>query len=265
MLFPESERVLYIKNPLVEVVCQFRFPTILRIREGQLAGFQDKIRKDYPVYSEQEPSFGVPPQVPKEFVAILEQIKMPTPLGLVTHRFHTKDSLRFISLSDDFMALASKKYERWESFREEVVKAESALKEVYEPAFYSRIGLRYRDLISRRNLKLTNVGWQELLQPYIIAELGDNDVSGAIARIQTRTVIKISEISDGQITLIHGLAKPPESDEECYMIDADFSVERKEGIGEPFEILDRFNRLAGRLFRWAITERLHSAMEPGTI
>lgn len=265
MLFPESERVLYEKNSLVEVVCQFRFPTILRIREGQPADFQDRIRKDYPIYSEQDPSLAVPAQVPKELVAILEQIKMPIPLGLVSHRFSNKELLRFISISDDFMAVAESKYKKWESFREEVEKAERALKEVYEPAFYSRVGLRYRNLISRRNLKLTNVGWQDLLQPYIVAELGDNHVSSAITRIQTRTVIKISEIPDGQITLIHGITKPPESDEECYIIDADFSVERKEGVDEPFKILARFNRLAGRLFRWTITERLHSAMEPRTI
>jgi uncharacterized protein (TIGR04255 family) len=263
MLFPESERVLYKKNPLVEVICQFRFPTILRIREGQLADFQDRIRRDYPVYSEQEPSIEVPPQAPKEFAAIIEQFGIPP--GLVIHRFYTKDSRRFVSLRDEFMALAEKKYKRWESFREEVVKSESALKEVYNPAFYSRIGLRYRDIISRRDLDLTNIGWQDLLKPQFIAELGDKDISDAIAGIRTRTIIKITEIPDGQITLIHGLIKPPERDEECYVIDADFSVERKEGVSEPFEILDRFNRLAGRLFRWAITAKLHSAMGPGTI
>lgn len=265
MLFPESERVLYEKNPLAEVVCQFRFPTILRIRERQLADFQDRIREDYPVYSEQGPSVAVPPQLPKELIAVLEQMKMPIPLGLITHRFSTKDSLRFVSLSDEFMALTQTKYERWESFREEVAKVESALKEVYNPAFYSRIGLRYRDIISRRSLSLTDVGWQDLLKSQFIAELGDKDISGAIARIQTQTVIKITEIPGGQITLIHGLIKPPGSDEERYMIDADFSVARQEVVDEPFKILDKFNRLAGQLFRWAITERLHIAMEPRAI
>lgn len=263
MLFPESERVLYEKNPLVEVICQLRFPTILRIREGQLADFQDIIRKDYPAYSEQEPSFAVPPQVPKELVTIVEQMNIPP--GLVTRRFSTKDSKRFISLRDEFMALAETKYERWESFREEIVKAENALKGVYEPAFYSRVGLRYRDIISRRNLALTNVGWQDLLRTHITAELGDEEVSDAILRIQTRVIIKISDIPNGQIVLNHGLIIPNGSDEECYFIDADFSVEGKEGVGEPFEILDKFNRMAGRLFRWAITERLHNAMGPRTI
>ncbi len=263
MLFPESERVLYNKNPLVEVICQFRFPTILRIREGQLADFQDIIRKDYPAYSEQEPSFAVPPQIPKEFVTIVEQMSMPP--GLVTRRFSTKDSKRFISLRDEFMALAETKYERWESFREEIVKAENALRRVYEPAFYSRVGLRYRDIISRRNLELTNVGWPDLIKTHIIAELGDKNVSDAILRIQTRVIIKIPDIPNGQIALNHGLIIPNGSDEECYFIDADFSVERKEGVDEPFKILDKFNRLAGQLFRWAITERLHSAMEPRAI
>ena len=263
MLFPESERVLYKNNPLVEVICQFRYPTILRIRERQLSDFQERVRKDYPVYSEQEPSFGLPPQLPKEFTAIFEQMKIPP--ELISHRFSTKDLQRFISLRDEFMALAETKYERWESFIEEVVKAESALKEVYDPAFYSRIGLRYRDIISRRDIKLTDVGWQDLLEPHIIAELGDKEVSGAISRIQTQAIIKIPEIPDGQIVLTHGLITKNGSDEECYLIDADFSVERKEGVNEPFEILDKFHWLAGRLFRWAITKKLHNTMGPRAI
>ena len=263
MLFPDSERVIYDKNPLKEVISQVRFPTILRIREGQLADFQDIIRKDYPSYSEQEPTFAVPPEVPKELVTIVEQMSVPP--GLVTHRFSTKDSRRFISLRDDFMALAETKYEKWESFREEIMKAGDALKRVYEPAFYSRVGLRYRDIISRHDLNLTNVRWQDLIKTHIIAELGDKNVSDAILRIQTRVIIKIPDIPNGQIMLNHGLVIPNGSNEKCYFIDADFSVERKEGVNEPFKILEKFNRLAGQLFRWAITERLHSAMEPRAI
>lgn len=258
-MFPKSERVLYGRNPLAEVVCQFRFPTILRIREGQLAGFQDMIRKDYPVYSTQEPSF------PKELVTIVDQMNMPMPPELVIHRFSTKDSQRFISLRDEFMALAETKYERWESLREEIIKAESALRKVYEPAFYSRVGLRYRDIISRNRLELDSIKWQDLLQKHIIAELGDKEVSDSIRRIQTRVIIEIPDVPNGQIALNHGLIIPNGGNEECYLIDADFSVERKEGVDEPFKILEEFNRMAGRLFRWAITERLHKAMEPRAI
>jgi uncharacterized protein (TIGR04255 family) len=265
MLFPESERVLYEKNPLAEVVCQFRYPTILRIREKQLADFQDIIRNDYPVYTEQEPSIGVSPQLPKELASLLEQVNIHFPSGLVVHRFSTKDLKRFISLRSDFVALAETNYEKWEFFIEEVIRTESALREIYTPAFYSRIGLRYRDIISRHDLGLDDVEWQDLLKPYFIAELGNEAVSEAITQIHTRVNMEIRDIPGGQIVLNHGLITPNGSAEECYLIDADFFVERKEGVDEYFEILAKFNRMAGRLFRWAITDKLHRAMEPRAI
>jgi len=263
MLFPELPRVVYAKNPLAEVICQLRFPTILRIGAGQPADFQDKIRSEYPLYSLQEPSFELPP-LPKDLPDVVQQM-LPKPLGSATHKFSTTDSQRFISLSQDFLALTENMYVKWESFRNGMVMAETTLKEIYKPTFYSRVGLRYRDIISRRNLGLTEAKWKDLLQPHILAELGAPEVSDAIATIQTRSVIKIPDVPEGQVRLIHGLVRLRESDEQCYMIDADFSVEQKEGIGEPFEILDKFNRLAGRLFRWAITDRLHNAMGPRTI
>lgn len=264
MLFPESQRVVYKNNPLAEVICQFRFPTILRIGEGHLADFQDSIRNEYPIYTPQEPSIEVP-QLPKELSALKEHINIGISGGPLVHRFATTDAKRFVSLAQDFLALAESKYERWELFRTEIQKGERALREVYNPVFYSRIGLRYRDIISRRRLGLDGVEWKELLKPHVTGELGDEVVSRSVNRIQTRAVIVIPDIPDGRITLTHGLGKPRESDEECYIIDADFSVERKEGINEPFKTLDKFNRLAGRLFRWAITEKLHSAMEPQAV
>jgi uncharacterized protein (TIGR04255 family) len=264
MPFPESPRVVYGKNPLVDVICQLRFPTVLRIGAEQPADFQDKIRREYPLYSLQAPSIEFP-QLPKQLSAIIEQIGLPKPLGSSTHRFSTSDSQRFVSLCQDFLALTESAYSTWEPFRDEMKKAENALQEAYSPAFYSRIGLRYKDVISRRKLGLTDAKWRDLLQPHIVAELGDPGVSDAVVATQTESVIKTPEVPGGQVRLIHGLVKSPESDEQLYMIDADFSIERREGLNEPFGILDKFNRIAGRLFRWAITDTLHMAMEPKTI
>lgn len=264
MPFPESPRVVYKKNPLTEVICQLRFPTILRIGTGQLADFQDRIRREYPLYSVQEPSMEFLP-LPKDLSGILEQLNLPKPPIPTVHKFSTKDSRRFISLSQDFLALTEQAYVRWEAFRREIQIAENALREVYEPAFYSRIGLRYRNVISRGNLGLDGAKWKDLLKPHIVAELGDNEVSGAILMIQTQSIIRTPEVPGGQVRLIHGLTKPAGSNEECYVIDADFAVEQKEGLNEPFGVLDKFNRLVGRLFRWAITDTLHNALEPEAI
>lgn len=264
MLLPDFNRVIYEKNPLVEVICQLRFPTILRIGAGAPDRFQDMIRKEYPLYRLREPTIEFP-GLPKELATIVDQLPLPKLPGSATHRFSTKNSQRFISLSQDFLALTESDYTRWELFRAEIEKAERSLREAYEPAFYSRVGLRYRDMISRRRLGLSNAKWSDLLQPHIVAELGSPAIMDAIEATHTQSVIRMPEIPGGRVRLIHGLGKLPESDEECYVFDADFSVEHKEGINEPFDILDRFNRLAWRLFRWAITDTLHGAMQPKSI
>ncbi|GDX40579.1 hypothetical protein LBMAG21_08710 [Armatimonadota bacterium] len=51
MPFPQTNRGIYAKNPLVEVVCQLRFPPILSINQSNLADFQSHIRDVYPLYS----------------------------------------------------------------------------------------------------------------------------------------------------------------------------------------------------------------------
>ncbi len=53
MPFPEVQRVIYRKNPLEQVICQFRFPAILRIDTETPADFQERIRNDFPQFAEQ--------------------------------------------------------------------------------------------------------------------------------------------------------------------------------------------------------------------
>ena len=50
MNLPEYERVIYERNPLIQVVCQLRFPTILKIAHQEPVEFQDEIRFQYPLF-----------------------------------------------------------------------------------------------------------------------------------------------------------------------------------------------------------------------
>jgi uncharacterized protein (TIGR04255 family) len=52
MPFKETQRVIYNKNPLIQVVSQLRFPRILAIDEKQPVDFQEKIRQEYPLFEE---------------------------------------------------------------------------------------------------------------------------------------------------------------------------------------------------------------------
>ncbi len=54
MTFPSRQRIIYERNPLDRVICQVRFPPILRIDSEIPAVFQERIRKDFPEYNEKE-------------------------------------------------------------------------------------------------------------------------------------------------------------------------------------------------------------------
>ena len=49
-MFSKTERTVYRQNPLAEVICQLRFPTILAIGAKDPVDFQDAIRDVFPQY-----------------------------------------------------------------------------------------------------------------------------------------------------------------------------------------------------------------------
>ncbi len=263
MPFKESARVIYSNNPLAEVICQFKFPPILRIGAGDIAGFQDKIREEYPLYEAKDPTFELV-NFPKELSELFGKFSFPKPMGITNHRFLTKDKKQVVSLSQEFIAVSDTDYRQWESFKQAIEKGEAALTQEFKPAFYSRIGLRYRDLIIPENLHLEDKEWSDLLQSHIAGELADESVRDNISEIRTRAIIQLPEVPGAHVTLVHGLIREP-GKPDGYMIDADFSLEKEEGIDGTLSILDEFNGLAGRLFHWAISDALHKAMEPKNI
>jgi uncharacterized protein (TIGR04255 family) len=116
MPFPQTRRVVFQKNPLVEVVCQLRFPPILTISSDAPSAFQDRIRKTYPLYERTEGDG----QLPKEVTALLAQMRIQIPGQSAPHRFLTVDTKRFISLEQNFVAVSEREYTRWEAFRREI-------------------------------------------------------------------------------------------------------------------------------------------------
>ena len=258
MVFPNSDRVLYGTNPLAEVICQLRFPPILRIESGNAADFQDRIREEYPLYSEEERI----PELPEALANVIEiAVQRPSP----AQKFSSADEQWTIALAQNFVALTTDRYERWEGFRQRMRGAVDVLEQVYNPAFYTRVGLRYRDVIHRSRLRLGNVPWSDLLVPGILSELG-SDVAHAVREVNHIALIDLGEASgSGSLRIRHGLARETTTGEEVYCIDADFFTERRTDRDAINTQLDYFNTQAGRFFRWCITERLHQALAPQLI
>ncbi len=240
------ERVIYDKNPLIEVICQVRFPTVLRIANQGAFEFQEKIQSDYPFCQKLESSSN----------------------NICNFIFRSENSKWQVSLTENTLALSTLEYEKYEDFREKFVDLTKLLETTYTIPFYVRVGLRYRDLILRSELNIKDEPWLELIDESLILELKNPYLSDKIESINKSIEIKID--SSAKLRFNHGIvtAQDPEQmkeEEEAYLLDYDFYVEGKVSKNDVFNRIDQFKQEAGTRFRYSITQKLHDAMSPRPI
>ena len=260
MLFPQTERVIYTDNPLEQVICQLRFPTILKIEAETPAGFQERIREQFPQYQEKSEFAAI---LPPELVQILSQevIQSLKPSQKV-YEFATNDGSLTVRLSSGFVSLTSSRYERWEGFYSRLQLVLNALNEEYIPAHFTRVGLRYRNLIQREGLGLQGVEWPELLNELLVGELSSPGIAEATEDVAHRILIRVGA-GQARVHIQHGLARDPDSNQIIgYGIDSDFFVEGETDVDAAIDRLVEFNQQNRCLFRWCISGRLHAAMGP---
>jgi uncharacterized protein (TIGR04255 family) len=256
MPFPDSQRVIFGKNPLEEVVCQLRFPPVLRVEADAagLAVFQERVRHRFPLYRRTSSGMPMGMLVPPQILQIMAGAG-----ASVAHEFVSADEIWKISLTREFLAVTTSRYADWSDFKTFLQPAFDALTEAFSPSFFQRVGLRYRDRIDRARIGLIDVPWPELLIPPVLGELSDAVVGPHIEHVARELIVELTEDA-GRVRIVHGLQR--ENDALTYIIDSDFFLERQTETGEVPHVLEAFNRRAGRLFRWFITRRLHEAMEP---
>jgi uncharacterized protein (TIGR04255 family) len=261
MPFPDSPRVIYKTNPLEEVICQLKFPPILRIESEPPAGFQDQLSGDYPIL---EDSPVAQLNLPPVLARLLGGDLSPVPQSR-DYRFSSADGVWKVVLNREFIALSTSKYTRWDDFVARLEKALLALTSQYKsPSFFLRVGLRYRDVIRRSDFGNPDEHWANLLRPHILGELSDEGAEPNVLQAVRQTLIALPEGS-GQVRLFHGLTAAAQASETCYSIDSDFFTESRTEAKDVFTVLKVFNRQAGRLFHWCITERLHNALGPEVV
>lgn len=253
MKFPDSPRVKYDRNPIVEVICQLRFPKILRIETETPVNFQEAVRSEYPILNISRPI---------EF-----QINSsPTVFGQeLSYEFTDKNGDWKLVLSSDFIALSTIKYKRWEEFRDRLGAAIDILVQNYSPAHFTRMGLRYQDIIVRSELELHDYSWRSLLNPSMLGiftddKLPEQDFLETLSFFACRL-----DYADATIRVRHGLARKNESEELGYLIDSDCYTEKLTEVKDVTNSLNLFNREIGNFFRWCISEELHQSLQPQPI
>jgi uncharacterized protein (TIGR04255 family) len=184
---------------------------------------------------------------------------------LIRHAFSTVDEKHSIFLTRDFVAVQETAYARWEAFAPEIELASNALVDCYQPAFFTRVGLRYQDTVDRRKIPgVENRRWRELINPELIGLLGSDVFHDNVTQQVGNIVLKLDEVPGAEVRINHGLRRIADG-ALVYTFDADFSLAAQTETNHAPNILDAFHRASGNLFRWAITATLYSALGPQPI
>ena len=185
----------------------------------------------------------------------------------VRYLFQSADEVWTVALTSEFLALTTSNYGNWDEFRGRLDEVFQALIAVYRPAVFTRIGLRYRNLIRRPDLELSAYDWKYLIEPHIAGPLATDAISGREIKEAKGVLVLNAGNAGAAVTLRHGLVEPdePNQGELAYAIDSDFYTERRTNADGILDFLDSANADAGRLFRWCITTELHEALRPSDV
>ncbi len=141
LLGPPPPEVALPDAPLVSVLAQVRFPTLLAVRSAdRIIGFQDLIRARYPHLERQDiPTLIIGAGVPSG------------PIGEATVHWRFADEAGSwkwrITLSQDFVSLETRAYESRKNFLERLEEIIQALEATLAPTHMTRFGIRYIDQI----------------------------------------------------------------------------------------------------------------------
>lgn len=253
--------MIYKKNLLDRVICQFRFPPILRIDTETPSLFQECIRENFPGFREKEESTLLAPAgIPQELHAkMLQQI---LPYETKNYEFSSEDGVWKVNLTRTFLALTTTQYVRRTDFQKRLSVPLKALIDIYKPAYFSRVGLRYIDIIKRSQLNLVDAKWKDLLKPHILGLLSESDIENEIQTAEYKYEVRLPDLNS-IVRIVAGLVSwEEEHAEECFKIDSDFFTTDKTDISNATHKMDSFHVIALRLIRWLIQPKLHKAMEP---
>jgi len=253
-IFPAAPRVFYRKAPLVQVTSQLRFPPILKIGRDAPVEFQEKVRSGLPLL-ERPMSFPLTPQLPPQ---IAEAMMAQT--GIMGWRFSNEARDTIVALSQDALTLTTTKYHSWGEFVARLNPALLAFSEIYSPAFYGQVSLRYQDFIIRESVGLASVPWSRLLRPEILGEAANPNFEDRVEALSR--VIKLRLPGNTLLSLQHGLGKKADTGESGYLIDLDFATTNKIEVNDVRAALTGLHQYVWRAFRWCISETLHDALEP---
>ena len=258
-MFSHEERCIYGASQLTEVICQLRFPEILSIGTTVPDQFQEAIRAEFPQYTKRQ---ELPP--PK-FSGTPGNLAMQKPEPVINHQFMSADGIWRVNLTSKFISLACTKYTCWEDFARKLDKPLASFIRIYKPAYFERVGLRYVNFISRNALELTGVPFRELIESRWLGPIAEEEVQETGC---SRCSIDLEmAIRGGCRAKVHAgpgkIQRNGKVDPEVkFIFDQDLYMPGQVPVKLSAGALQTLHAQAWSIFRGAVTEKLHDALEP---
>ena len=258
-MFSTKAHCHYRANQIAEVICQLRFPEILSIGASAPAAFQDAIRDEFPQFIRRQ---DLP--APK-ITGMPGHLSLENQPGVINYQFSSADGAWRVNLTSRFISLTCNHYTSWEEFAKKLDKPLAAFIQIYKPAYFERIGLRYLNFISRYELGLEGVPFSQLIAPCYLGPLMEKDVQEANS---TRCNIDAElNIRGGCRLKVHAgpgfVKKNGKSDQEVkFIFDQDLFMPGQVPVNLSAGALQTLHAQAWSIFRGAITDQLHNAMDP---
>lgn len=263
MLYSDHPRVRYQKAQLGEVICQFRFPTILSIGEKAPADFQDAVRSMFPLYAAKEDQ-----PAPRITGLGTPGVRMEPQKPVINHHFISADSKWKLNLTSNFISLSTIAYDGWETFGQHFDLPLAQFIRIYQPAFFERIGLRYLNVFSRQALGLEGEPWRELIAaPYLGVLAAEDADESRVHKCSVDVDLGLDGSCHAKIHAGPGLVKQnhpkaPPDPEIKFILDLDLFMGGQLDPRVAAAGLETLHGHSTAIFQGAITDRLHSALEP---
>lgn len=226
---PEITPVQYERNYIKTAVCEFRFPIMLEWEDKPPPAIFKKLRKEYPFNNK---------------VKYVDVIPSQKSEGNIFYNLQSKNNRWTVSIKPESISLETSLYKNFEEFYEKLEKVKIIIEDQIETDFFTRVGLRYINIIPFKT-----EDFKELLNPDLVKPLY-KEVFGTVSQY---TQLVQGHIKEGMYNFRHGI-KPSDGLDVEYFLDFDYFKDGVE-IKEALDLIKKFHNYNFNFFCWSLGKK----------
>ena len=257
-----EERLRIKKHTLNDVILQLRFDSLEEVLKGVPFEFQKSIKEEFPNISVQKRNsflINLNPSDGSSTGATRSESHS-------VYNYISKEGNLKVSLCHDSLTLTSNSaYEGWDHFSKKFDYVLKAFLGHYDVKNLKRIGLRYRNMISKKKLEIEGMEWGELIKPAVLGYFSLKHL-GNFSTEKLEVVSDIKQLDLGECKLIFrtGITDTKEKEKEkVFYIDTDlYKLDSKAQLSVDTIIptLRDMHELSFPIFRDSITDKLFNEL-----